>query len=160
MVNMLSYEDLYELLRAEKSSADLEKLTLNDLTKITSYFKAKEDLLKRQEVSTAFFSTKARVKIQLEIDNAMQMLRDLFERREAKVINRAVFSIRSGSKLKDTTNMLEHEENLYNALLDLLSKNRKAFFDLIEKQKAQIITVEPEVEKEIEEEQKEEEETP
>lgn len=144
MSEVLSYEDLYDLLRIEKASADLEKLDLKDLYKIASYFKAKEDLLKQQEVSTAFSSTKARAKIQLEIDNAMQMLKDLFERREAKVINRAVFSIRSESKLKDTTNMLEHEEELYNALLDLLAKNKKEFFELIEAQKKQIITAEPE----------------
>ncbi len=136
MVDAYSYEDLYELLRIERASADLEKLELKDLEKIAAYLKAKEELLKKQEISTTFFSTKGRVKIQLEIDNALQLLKDLFEKREGKVVNRAMFSIRADSKLKDTTNMLEHEEELYNALLELLQKNKESFFTIIETQKA------------------------
>lgn len=139
MTDALSYEDLYELLRAERASADLEKLYEPDLNRIATYLKAKEEILNQQDASASFASTKNRAKILLEIENAMQIIKDIFERREQKVINRAIFSVRSDSNLKDTTNMLEHEEKLYNRLLDLFEENKKTFFKLIEEQKAKIV---------------------
>jgi len=123
----LSYEDIYELLRAEKYSADLQPLKPEDLAKIKEYFKLKEEMLKKQKASTIFFDRSKRDKILIEIENAWRALKDLYERREKKVINRALFSSRT--KLRDSTNMLESEEKLYNALIDLLRKNHVDFFE-------------------------------
>jgi len=125
----ITYEDIYELLRAEKYSADLQPLKPQDLEKIKEYFKLKEELLKKQETSGTFFDRSKRDKIMTEIENAWRALRDLYERREKKIINRALFSSRSNFKLKDSTNMLAFEEKLYSLLIDLLKRNYKEFFE-------------------------------
>lgn len=126
-----SYEDIFELLRAEKYSADLQPLKPEDIAKIREYFKLKEELLKRQSASPIFMRAQ-QDKIQTEIENAWRALRDLYERRERKLINRALFSSRTAFKMKDSENMLESEARIYEQLLELLKKNCIEFFENFE----------------------------
>ena len=125
----ISYEDIYELLRTEKYSADLQPLKPQDLVKIKEYFALKEEMLKKQKSSTVFFDRSKQDKIVIEIENAWRALRDLYERREKKIINRALFTSRTNFKLKDSTNMLASEEKLYSLLIDLLRRNNMEFFE-------------------------------
>ena len=125
----ISYEDIYELLRTEKYSADLQPLKHQDLIKIKEYFELKEEMLKKQKSSTVFFDRSKQDKIVIEIENAWRALRDLYERREKKIINRALFTSRTNFKLKDSTNMLASEEKLYSLLIDLLRRNNIEFFE-------------------------------
>jgi len=149
MEETFSYEDIYELLRVERASSDLQLMDIKDLAKIRDYIKAKKDLLDKQDSSTSIFSSQKRAKIQLEIDNALRALRDLYERRERKVINRAILSIRTDSKLKDTSNMLESEEKLHNILLTVLQDSKDKFLNLIESKEEIILKKTPESEEEV-----------
>jgi len=137
---VLTYEDIYELLRGEKNASDLQPLSLEQLSKVRKYLLAKEKLLKKQG-GGVFSSVKERAKILTEIDNAKSAMKDLFERRERKVINRALYTLRTDSRLKDTTNMLECEVVLYNSLLKDLDQARISFSELVDESK------EPEEEK-------------
>ncbi len=124
-----TYDDLHELLRTEKNSADLQELDEATIENIKSYFRAKKALLAKQEEEGTFSSNKQRKQIEAEIDNAKLVIKDLYETRERKVINRAMYTVRAGSKLRDTTDMLPQEEEMYNALLEMLSSKRKGFFE-------------------------------
>ncbi|MEM2873948.1 MAG: hypothetical protein QW063_00610 [Candidatus Nanoarchaeia archaeon] len=123
-----SYEDLYEILRAEKYSTDLQPIDKEQLKKISAYFKSKEEFLVRQK--DAGFDEAAE-KTKLELENAKRALRDLYDRRERKVISRALFTARGGFKLKDTTNMLLSEEKLYFALLEIIKQSGEGFFEFL-----------------------------
>jgi len=133
MAETFTYEDLYELLRKEKFDNDLQEITLQHLKKIKEYFDTKKSFLEKQSTSNTFFNSKKLEKVQTELENAKRALRDLYEKRERKVISRAIFSSRMDSKLKDTTNMFKNEELLYLTLIDLLNKNKDEFFNLFEK---------------------------
>src|SRR3990172_4125579 len=124
-----SYEDLYELLRTEKYSADLQPIATEQLQKTRRYFKGKEELIEKQ--SGAGFDEELE-KVRVELENAKRALRDLYDKRERKVINRALFTARGGFKFKDTTSMLVPEEKLYFALLELLKASSTEFFDLLD----------------------------
>lgn len=147
MIENFTYEDIYELLRVEKFSAEIQKINEEDLSKINDYLQIKEKLL-GQEESTSMMSSTKRVKILTEIENAKRTLGDLYEKRERKIINRAITTIRSGNTLKDTTNMLKFEIELYNNLISLLQNNKSEFFntiysaeknrDILEKEMAEI----------------------
>jgi DNA replication initiation complex subunit (GINS family) len=123
-----SYEDLYEILRAEKYSTDLQPISLEQLQKIRRYLKNKEEFLVRQSESKF---DDAIEKIKIELENAKRALRDLYDRRERKVISRAIFTARSNFKVKDTSSMLLPEEKLYFALLELLKNSNEEFFALL-----------------------------
>ena len=123
-----NYEDVYELLRAEKYSTDLQPISIEQLQKIRRYLNNKEEFLVRQNESKFDDAVE---KIKVEIDNAKRALRDLYDKIERKVISRAIFSARSGFKFKDTTSMLLSEEKLYFALLELLKNSNEEFFTLL-----------------------------
>ncbi|MEM4714276.1 MAG: hypothetical protein QXQ79_01905 [Candidatus Nanoarchaeia archaeon] len=122
-----SYEDLYEILRAEKYSTDLQPLDLSQIKKITTYIKTKEEFLVRQK-ENEFDDAIEKVKIELE--NAKRALKDLYDKRERKVVSRAIFTARGGFKFKDTSNMLVCEEKLYTSLLELFKQSATEFFEL------------------------------
>lgn len=132
MVEAFTYEDIYELLRSEKFASDLEEIKPEDLARIKIYLQSKRELLKKQANSTDILSSQRKIKIQQEIDNAVRVLKDLYEVRERKIINRALYSVRTGSQFKDTTNMLKNEIKLYENLLKVLKNQKQEFFKLIE----------------------------
>jgi hypothetical protein len=132
-IEAFTYEDIYELLRTEKFATDLEQISVNDLARIKAYLESKQELLKKEGSSTNILSSHKKAKIQMEIDNALRALKDLYEIRERKIINRALVSTRTESGLKDTTNMFDTESKLYTHLLDILKVSKCSFFDLVEK---------------------------
>ena len=127
MVETFNYEDIYEISRNEKFSAELQELTKEDLRKIKEYFKEKEKATQGQNQSTNLFATHNRAKVQIEIGNASRVVKDLLERRERKLINRAVFNSRIDHSIRDTSNMLEIEEELYDQLIFVMKRFRKGF---------------------------------
>jgi DNA replication initiation complex subunit (GINS family) len=133
MVEAFTYEDIYELLRSEKFATDLEEIKPLYLARIQAYIKAKNELLDKQEDSTSILSSQKKIKIQQEISNALRALKDLYEIRERKIINRSLYSVRTESDFKDTTNMLENEIELYTQLLVVLRDQKESFFKLLEK---------------------------
>lgn len=122
-----AYEDIYELLRTEKYLTDLQNISSEQLQKIRQYFETKKELLQKQKES-GLFDKSAREKLRSELENARRALKDLYERREKKVISRAIFTARTDFKLKDTTNFLPSEEKFYLCLLDLLKESSTNFF--------------------------------
>ena len=132
MTESFNYEDIYEILRNEKFSSDLQELLKEDLKKIKEYFEERSKSLEGQDQSTNLFATHNRAKVQLELDNATRVLRDLHEKRERKIINRAIFNSRIDDSIRDTTNMLQLEEELYEQLIFILKRFRKGFLATID----------------------------
>ncbi len=122
-----SYDDIYELLRTEKYSVDLQAISREQLQKIREYLEAKKSLLQKQKES-GLFDKSAREHLKIEMENARRALKELYARREKKVINRAIFTARSDFKIKDTTNFLPFEEKSYLSLLDILKDSHAKFF--------------------------------
>ncbi|MEK9635358.1 MAG: hypothetical protein VW079_01665 [Candidatus Woesearchaeota archaeon] len=129
-----NYEDLYELLRNEKFSTDLQDMSLENLKKIRSYFNERNNKLNESE-SSNMFSSHNKLKIQGEIDNATRIVNDLINIRERKIINRAIFTSRSNENIEDTSNMIEIEKKLYDFLNVELKKFRKSYLYEIENRK-------------------------
>ncbi|MEK6923525.1 MAG: hypothetical protein AABW84_02430 [Nanoarchaeota archaeon] len=121
-----NYEDILELLHSEKYSSDLQQLKKEYLAKVQQYLDAKKALL---DIAT---NKDMRFKLQMEIENAERAIKDLYSKREQKIINRAIYAARSDFRLKDTTNMLPKEEIIYNQLIELLISSQKNFYSTIE----------------------------
>ena len=131
MPEPITYDEIYELLRAEKNSADLEELKPSVIERIRAYLVAKRALL-NQPSAGVFSGVRERAKILTEIENVRNAIKDLFEKRERKIINRALYTIRTDLKMKDTTNMLESEIELYNSLLEVFKKDREVVMSIID----------------------------
>ncbi len=133
-----TYEDIYELLRTEKYTTDLQPLKKEDLIKVKEYFDTKQVLLDKQVEGSTFYNPEKKEKLKLEIENAKRAIKDLYEKREQKIINRALFSSRTDFKLKDSTNMLSCEIKLYDNLIELLRTGNKEFFEDVDSSKPKI----------------------
>jgi len=101
-------------------------LTKEQFTKIQQYMDAKQALFEKAT------SKELKFKLQMEIENAERAIRDLYSKREQKIINRSIFAARSDFKLKDTTNMLLKEEIFYSQLIELLISNQKNFYSTLQ----------------------------
>ncbi len=132
-----TFDDIAELARIEKYSTDLQQVKPEDLSKIREYFETKRALLAKQTRNSEFYDKTKKEKLKFEIENARRALRDFYERREKKIINRAQFVARTNFKIKDTTNMRPIEEKFYNVILAGLEAFEKDFYSQFAKKHAE-----------------------
>lgn len=126
MVEIITSDTLYEILRKEKTTTELQKLDKNFYKNIIKYFQEKQNLIESQKDNILF--SKEITKINKEIEAAKRMLKELYERRENKIIQYALFSSRS--KVKDETIQLLPEEKVFDkSMFDLIESFRKSVLD-------------------------------
>jgi len=119
---MLTFETLFELLRKEKFNQELQKLDEDFFIDITQYIEEKTAILNTEQKSDSIFSTDAR-KTQLQLENAKRIIKELYEKRENKIINLAIMSSRAEIK-ESGTNMLPQEKKIFKEAIDLLNNYR------------------------------------
>lgn len=120
---IITYETLYEILRREKYRAELQYLENDFFQKVTRYLGEKESILESQQKKTSIFASVEIQKTQKQIENIKRILKELYERRENKIIQMAVFASRTGEKR--TGNMLKEEEKIYGELINVFSTYRE-----------------------------------
>lgn len=111
MANIITYETIYEILRKEKYNQEIQKLSKTFFKDIINYLKEKESLLKSQQQKGTFPREVEKNKKQIE--NIKKLLKELYERRENKILQLALLSSRSDKK-EDLSNLLPEEKELFN----------------------------------------------
>ncbi len=117
--SIITYETLYEILRAEKFRQELQKLDPEFSKNIISYLKEKRAILKSQQSKSSIFSSTESKKTQKQVENFEQMLKELYERRENKILQLALFSSRTKEDI-DPSIMLPEEFALFNKIKENL----------------------------------------
>lgn len=125
----ITYESLYDILRKEKYKPELQKISTNFFKHTIEYINTKKSILDNQKGS--IFSAELQ-KTQTQLNNIKRILKEIYERRENKIIQLALFSSRMNDP-QDTSNMLPEEKILYALLIENLDKYRKGIlFKIIE----------------------------
>lgn len=119
----ITYESLYEILRKEKSQEELQKLDQNFFMHVAEYIQTKKQILESQENKDSIFASAEIQKTRKQLENSEKIIKELYERRENKIIQMALFSSRTDSKA-DQENMLKEELDLYNLIISNLSDYR------------------------------------
>jgi DNA replication initiation complex subunit (GINS family) len=119
----ITYETLFDLVRREKSREELQKLEPSFLADVEAYLTEKRSIASGPNES--FFSDDERQKTLLQLSNSCKLLRELYERRERKILMVALVKTRAEKALIDTSSMLEHEKALFNRLTEVLSQQRR-----------------------------------
>lgn len=120
----VTYETLYELLRLEKSRDELQPLDAGFLVDVLGYLRGKQRILDEAERTQDLFSLDEREKTQVQLVNIRKIVRELYERREKKIIEMALNRSRTKSNLIDTTPMLVHERYLFDSIVSVLDSFR------------------------------------
>jgi DNA replication initiation complex subunit (GINS family) len=120
---MITYQEVYDLLRKEKYNESLQELPKQFFKDLSEYISDKRKILERESDSTLFSDTVRMTRKQL--DNALAVIKELLSVRERKVLNLAFAAAQTGVSKRDTENLLEHEQELFDLVVKKLEENQK-----------------------------------
>ena len=121
---VITYETLFELLKRERERTDLQKLEPSFFSDTIGYIRDKKKILEAK--SDSVFASDEKKKTERQLDNIYKILKELYERREKKIISLALDKSRTKTNLIDTTSLLKEEKVLFEALTGLLDSYRDA----------------------------------
>jgi len=120
----ITYETLFEILRREKSREELQKLDENFFSNIVDYLKEKEEFAVKGKSNPDLFSFEDEKKSDNQLLNIKRIIKELYERREKKIINIALNKSKTSSNLIDTSALLPEEKLMFEELIKNLDKYR------------------------------------
>ena len=121
---VITYETLFELLKRERERPDLQKLEVTFFADVISYIRDKKKILEAK--NDPAFGIEERKKTERQLENIYKIVKEIYERREKKIINLAMDKSRTKSNLIDTTGLLNEEKVVLEALASLLDTYRDA----------------------------------
>lgn len=139
---MLTYNDIYEALRKERYSEQLQQLGKNFVQEVTAYLKEKKTISEKSEdmFSEAISKTKK------QFENAISMFKELMLRRKKKLLNLAFVAAETGISKRDYENMLNFEKETFDKIMKSMEEGDKNLIKLLngqeqeEKKKNKLIT--------------------
>ncbi|MBU2523230.1 MAG: hypothetical protein KKE23_02990 [Nanoarchaeota archaeon] len=124
---MITYPEIYELLRKEKYSEQIQPLPKTFSKDLAEYFEDKRKIASKTDETF----NDAIVKTKKQLENAITVLREFVTRRQKKIINVAVVAAKTGMSKKDSENMLNSEKRLFDAIIKELEIEEKSLNDII-----------------------------
>ena len=121
----ITYETLFELLRREKNREELQKLEETFFEDVASYLKDKNETIEQLETKQDLFVGEEKAKAEKQIENIRKILKELYEKREKKLIQMAMDASRTASIVMDTTAMLKEEKMFYDGVLGIFNQFRE-----------------------------------
>ncbi|MBI4143368.1 hypothetical protein HY487_00625 [Candidatus Woesearchaeota archaeon] len=121
---LITYETLFELLKRERERSDLQKLEPGFFSDTISYIRDKKKIIDAK--SDSVFAPEERKKTERQLENIYKIIKELYEKREKKIIQLALDKSRTQSNLIDTTPLLKEEKVFFDAVTDLLDNYRQA----------------------------------
>ena len=115
---MLTFDKIRDIERAEKESKKPQKLPENFLSDLRDYLKKKEQLKSSADIH--------------ELENVRNIIRRFFESREKKLLEGALYTVRTGLQPE---NLTKEEQDLFYFLTDRIKNFRENFFSEIQKDK-------------------------
>jgi len=134
----ITYETLYELLRREKNRGDIQELDADFIDSVKSYLVEKRSMLYKNKDQQMLFSEEEQKKTLQQITNIIIILREIYDRREKKIINLAINKSKTDSDIIDTSKLLGEEVEMYSMFVDALNLYRsKILHNMIDENMAE-----------------------
>ena len=123
MTSVITYENLYEILRKEKYSPEIQAIDKNFYQQLIQYLEEKKAIIESQKNKDSIFANEIQ-KAQIQLDNLKKTIKELYERREKKIIDLAIFASKMKDK-PDLNNLLTEERVFFSHVLEILNMHRK-----------------------------------
>ncbi|MGV8141162.1 MAG: hypothetical protein ACP5NW_01830 [Candidatus Woesearchaeota archaeon] len=117
----ITYDLLFDILRIEKSREDLQKLDDKFYTNVVDYLNSKESVISNPNTPHA-----ERELTRIQLGNVKRLLVELYDRREKKIINLAIYKVKTSASVINTDVLLSEEKHMFNTLYSMLLKYRLA----------------------------------
>ena len=118
---VITHETLFEIVKREKDRTELQKLDASFFSNVVDYIKEKRKIVSGND---SLFSFDDKRKTEKQIEAIRRLLKDLYDKREKKIINMALDKSRTKSDVIDTSALLKEERVLFGHLVSLLDKSR------------------------------------
>lgn len=115
----LTYESLFELLRLEKANEELQKLEPGFLDDLRAYLAEKAKAATAGDVDDEELERRGR-----QLANIRKLVRELFERREKKIVQLALNKARVEKAMIDSSVLLSQEKEFFATLVRLFLENK------------------------------------
>jgi len=124
MSEIITYENLYELLRKEKYNPEIQELDKDFFKQTINYQEEKEAIIESQKAKDSSMFSSEIQKTQTQLSNVKKIIREIYERRESKIIQLALFASRLREK-PDTSTLLPEEKEFYSELISNFNNFRR-----------------------------------
>ncbi len=125
---MLDYAELYEILRKEKYSEQLQKIPKDFVGQVGEYFGEKK---KEFELVGGDMFSDSVLRAKKQFENSKGIFKELMLRRKKKILNLVFVAAETGIMKRDFSNMLEFEKELFEELVSAVEKEEKNMNDLM-----------------------------
>jgi len=120
----VTLETLYDILRNEKKKEDLQELESSFFVDVVAYLREKKALLEQKGDQDELFASTEREKLEYELRSIKRILKEIYEKREKKLIDIAMNKSRTRSDIIDVSCMLREEKEFFDSLVNHLNKYR------------------------------------
>lgn len=130
---MITYNDLYEMLRKERYSEQLQVLPRSFLEDVAGYFEEK----KQTAVINADVFSDSAMKAKKQFENAVGLFKELMLRRRKKLITLAFVASETGISKRDFENMLDFEKELFDRMIKSIESAEKSVSEFLNGKKSE-----------------------
>lgn len=113
MAEEISYEQLFDLLRREKTREDLQEIDKDFYIDLVSFLNEKEEYIKVQEAQHSLVENLSLEKEKLECRNMRKILNEIIDRRQKKIILLALSRARIPSTIVNNEVFASEEKGLF-----------------------------------------------
>ena len=124
---MITYNEIYEALRKEKYSEQLQPLSRDFVKQVAEYFKEKKEMSNKEE---DLFSESI-IKTKRQLENAVIIFKELILKRKKKILHLAFIAAETGITKKDFDYMLEFEKEMFEKIMQTIEQTDKEVSNLL-----------------------------
>ncbi len=124
---MITYNELYEALRKERYSEQLQPIPKKFINEVAAYLKDKKEIANKKD--DAFSDTILKTKKQFE--NSIAIFKELILRRKKKILELAFVAAETGISKRDFENMLSIEKECFEGIMKSLEKGDKQINEVL-----------------------------
>lgn len=132
---MLNYNDLYEVLRKEKYSENLQLLPKDFFKDIADFFSER----KEESMREGDFLVDGIARAKKQFENSIALFKELMLRRKKKLLNLVFVAAETGVMKRDYDNMLTFERELFEKFVKSLEESDKELSKLLNAKKSENI---------------------
>ena len=124
---MITYNELYDALRKERYSEQLQPIPKNFIKEVSAYLKDKKEIANKKDDD--FSDTILKTKKQFE--NSIAIFKELILRRKKKILELAFVAAETGISKRDFDNMLAIEKECFDGIMKSLEKSDKKVTEIL-----------------------------
>lgn len=122
---MLTYNDIYELLRKEKHAEPLQPLPKNFISEFSIYVKENSFDYSNFDLSNSSIKSKK------QLENSLSLFKELMLRRKKKILNLIFVANETGIMKRDYENMLDLEKQAFDKMVKAFEDSDRELSKLI-----------------------------